>query len=455
MVDHTLRSARTGITWPALPGGADAIIMAIHSQLERSQWLPAEQLRALQMHQLESLLSHAAKTVPFQDGRLETIAGMGRGELTAEAWRRIPVMGRADIQDAGETLFSRNPPSDHGKTKEITTSGSTGRPIAVRTTTVTALYQNALNLRYHLWHERDFSATVAAIHVLGPEQMEAAGTDRELHWIGALGRGRIFFCDIRASVVEQLEWLARHQPRYILTYPSNLHALVRRSLDSGWIPPDLHHVVTLGEVLEPFQRLACEEHWKAPVTDSYSAQEVGLIAIQCPQHPHYHVQTESVFVEILDAAGEPCGPGEIGRVVVTDLHNFATPLIRYHIDDYAEVGPPCPCGRGLPVLSRIMGRTRNMLALPDGDAVWPLFYSDWLAEVAPVRQAQLVQRSLQELEMLLVVSRPPTAAEEDALRTAILTRLRHSFSLKFTYVDEISRSPGGKYEDFRSEVPIG
>ena len=453
MVDHTLRSARTGITWPALPGAADAIIMAVNSQLEQSQWLPADQLRQLQMQQLELLLSHAAKTVPFYKGRLDTLAGMGRGELTAEALRRVPVMRRADIQDAGEALFSRNPPKDHGEPKETTTSGSTGRPIAVRTTTITGLYQSALNLRYHLWHERDFSGTVAAIHVLGAEQMEAAEADRELNWIGALGSGRIAFCDIRTSVGAQLEWLARHKAKYILTYPSNLHALVRQSRESGWIPPGLHHVVTLGEVLEPFQRLACVEHWKVPVIDSCSAQEVGIIALQCPQHIHYHVQSESVLVEVLDDAGTPCEPGEVGRVVVTDLHNFATPLIRYHIDDYAEVGPPCPCGRGLPVLSRIMGRTRNMLALPDGDSVWPLFYSDWLAEVAPVRQAQLIQRSLRELEMLLVVSRPPTAAEEKALHDAILDRLRHSFSLKFTYVDDIPRSPGGKYEDFRSEVP--
>ena len=76
-------------------------------------------------------------------------------------------------------------------------------------------------------------------------------------------------------------------------------------------------------------------------------------------------------MEVLDNHGRPCKEGETGRVVLTDLHNFTMPLIRYEIGDYAEVGPPCACGRGLPVLARILGRSRNMLTLPAGDRIWP------------------------------------------------------------------------------------
>ena len=94
---------------------------------------------------------------------------------------------------------------------------------------------------------------------------------------------------------------------------------------------------------------------------------------------------ESVLVEILNDDGTPCAPGEIGRVVVTALQNFATPLIRYEVGDYAEASAPCPCGRGLPVIRRIMGRVRNLLVLPDGKKIWPAFGSRGLTEIAPIR----------------------------------------------------------------------
>ena len=177
-----------------------------------------------------------------------------------------------------------------------------------------------------------------------------------------------------------------------------------------------------------------------------------MIALQCPEHPHYHVQAESLLVEVLGSDGAPCGPGETGRLVVTPLNNFATPLIRYEIGDYAEVGEACSCGRGLPVLNRILGRVRNMATLPSGETFWPRFYSDDLAKVAPIRQVQLVPRSVHDIDVRLVVARPLTAEEEERLKSVILEYLGHPFTLGFTYVDEIPRSAGGKYEDFVSVV---
>ncbi len=140
--------------------------------------------------------------------------------------------------------------------------------------------------------------------------------------------------------------------------------------------------------------------------------------------------------------------------MVTPLHNFATPLIRYEIDDYAEVGEACPCGRGLPVLTRILGRSRNMLTLPSGEQFWPSFPSEAFMTAEPVRQVQLVQRSLEEIDVKLVAARPLSRAEQDRLRGAIGERLRHPFTLNLVFVDEIPRSASGKDEDFRSEIEI-
>ena len=184
----------------------------------------------------------------------------------------------------------------------------------------------------------------------------------------------------------------------------------------------------------------------------YSCQEVGYIALQCPDHPHYHEQSENVLVEILDAEGKPCGTGESGRVVLTDLHNFAMLLIRYDIGDFAEVGEPCACGRGLPVLNHVIGRVRGMLTLADGARIRPDFGGPYFREIADIQQNQIIQKSRDTLEVRLVVPGGLNERETDNLRQLILAQLGHPFELEFSYHEEIPRSTGGKFEDFRSEL---
>ncbi len=176
------------------------------------------------------------------------------------------------------------------------------------------------------------------------------------------------------------------------------------------------------------------------------------MAVQCPDHPWGHVQSEKILLEVLDDEGQPCPPGKLGRVVATALHNFATPLIRYELGDYGELGPACPCGRGLPVLRRIAGRERNLVVLPTGEKIFPVFDSEPVVYNLPIRQYQLIQKTLEMIEMKMVVERPLKAAEERQLREYYCRNFRYPFQFQFVYVDEIARAAGGKYEAFRSEV---
>jgi phenylacetate-CoA ligase len=147
---------------------------------------------------------------------------------------------------------------------------------------------------------------------------------------------------------------------------------------------------------------------------------------------------------------------------VTTLHNFATPLLRYELGDYAEVGGACPCGRGLPVLTRVFGRQRNMLTLPDGGQRWPTFgdsteFVAALSTLPSIEQFQVIQRSTEKLEVRLVCARPLDEVEEELVCDYLDGALGARFETTFSYYDEIPRSPGGKFEDFRSEIddPIG
>ena len=264
--------------------------------------------------------------------------------------------------------------------------------------------------------------------------------------------GTLASFDSSRTVDEQLSWLKKHKPEWLITYPSNLAALAESAREKGIDLPALKYLSTLGEVVTPRLRALCREVWGLDIADNYSCKEVNTIAMQCPDHDHYHVQSERQLVEVLDEQGRPCKPGEIGRVVVTDLHNYAMPFLRYELGDYAELGEPCPCGRTLPVLKQILGRTRNMLVLPTGEQRWPSFIiSEWAA-MGPISQLQAIQHSLTEIEVRLVLNGTMEPPEEANLLEAIRRDLGGKFKVSLTYVDHIPRSSNGKFEDFISNI---
>lgn len=439
------RSAVSGLAWPALPDSVGASLLAMHYQLAQSEWWPAPRLQVTAFRQLAVLLRHARATVP---GYAQRLAGLplDTPEALAAHWQQVPLLRRADVQAQGEALHSRAVPADHGRVIEYHTSGSTGRPLRGLETELSHFFFGALNLREHLWQRRDVRGTFAAIRTR-VDDARLSGWGRAVEAV--FETGPALTLPIHTPIDRQLDWLLANDPDYLLTHPSNLRGLLLEARARGVRPERLRGLGSFGEQLPADLRALCNEVWGLPLADVYSCEEAGYIALQCPQAPeHYHVQAENLLVEVLDAHGEPCPPGASGEVVLSTLHNFAMPLIRYAIGDFAEVGPACPCGRGLPVLRRIHGRSRNLLRLPDGSRHWPSFPAeDWLA-IAPVRQFRLRQTAAARIEVDLVTARRLTAAEQDALVHMLQRRLGYPFEVVLRPAADIRRGPGGKFEDF-------
>jgi phenylacetate-CoA ligase len=359
------KSAATGIQWPALPNPTNALLLALQYQLEQSQWWTPAQLQTQQLRQLQALLTHIKQTVPFYQQSLQSIP------LTLETFQTLPLLKRDDLQRHNKSFRSTALPKDHLPVSAARTSGSTGKPVDILNTQITELFYRALNLRNHLWHQKDFLGKLAVIRI--QSNTAQSNFSKQLEWAEAFPSGPALEFDSGQPIPIQFDWLGQQQPDYLLTYPSNLKALVQYSHAQNASLPSLHGLSTFGELVTPELRQLVRKIWGLPITDVYSSKEAGIIALQCPEYDRYHIQSESVLVEILNDSNQLCQPGEIGRVVLTPLHNYATPLIRYDIGDRAEVGSPCPCGRGLPVLDRIYGRARNMMVLPSGEKRWPGF----------------------------------------------------------------------------------
>jgi len=453
-----LKTYSAASAFPIIPPASEGQLLAALYQLEQSQWWSPEELCESQFDQLRLLCAHADREIPFYRQRFQQ-AGIGNlTRLTPEEWQRVPILTRSEFQGKETLISTTKIPAPYQVTGTISTSGSTGQPIRVSTTNLTQFLWNAFTLREHLWHDLDFSQKFAAIRYLGQKEAGHPNGAAMATWgppdALLFQTGPCSVLDSKTTTVaQQGDWLNREQPAYLVTYPSILTELLKHSLETKQRPTHLREVRLFGEAIDDDLRTLCREAWDLPLTDTYSANETGPIAHQCPSHAHYHVQAENLLVEILNDQSQPCAPGEIGRVVLTTLHNFATPLIRYAIGDFAEAGPVCPCGRGLPVLRRILGRVRNILTLPSGEKRWPNLSWGKLTRIAPVTQYQLVQKTLDHIEARLVVREKVTAEQEEAMRGVLTETLGNYFKITFLYLDSIERSPAGKFEDFKSELP--
>ncbi|CAN5854202.1 phenylacetate--CoA ligase family protein [soil metagenome] len=433
-----------GIVWPRVPAASPTAIPVIAAELERTQWFSADELASAQRAQLASLLVHAAASVPHYR------------QIDPSDVASVPILTRTGITAAGDTLLSRTYPSTHGAASAIETSRTSGAPVRLRGTGVVAAMHGAMTLRDHAWHRRDVHAHLASIRYMGGAPDADPPDGQHLRGWGAATEhlapeAPLSLLSIATTTDQQLAWLVRTNPTYLLVYPSVLDALLRAIKRTAAVVPALRQIRTLSEVLTPETRALCREVLGVPIVDTYSAQEVGYMALQCPDREDcYHVQSEHVLVEVLRDDGTPCSPGEIGRVIVTDLHNFATPILRYEIGDYAEVAAPCSCGRALPALARIVGRRRNMLVYPDGTTTWPLF-SVACREAARYEHLQLLQPS-PDMLVARVLPDGNVSVDSAALTEAIHRSLGEMFSVDVQIVSEISRTPAGKLDEFISSV---
>jgi phenylacetate-CoA ligase len=350
---------------------------------------------------------------------------------------------------AGESLFCTSWPASHGDIAATTTSGSTGEPVTVRRTGLCQLHWLACTMREHLWHGRDFGGRLAVVRASIAEPFETPDWGPPCSLLFRTGPGSAM--PPTRSVAELCDWLTKFDPDYLLVLPSILAAIVAEFAPAGKRLRRLKAIRTLSETVHPELRESTSRVLGVPIHDSYTSQECGVMATQCPEGG-YHV-SETILLEVLDDAGRPCAAGGVGRIVVTDLLNFATPLIRYEIGDYAEVGAPCACGRGLPVIRRFLGRERNLVLLPDGTRHWPTVGFHRWDEVFHVRQFQFVQVDRTTILARMSASGRPDAMQEARLTAIIQSALRHPFYIHYEWHETpLPRGPGGKFEEFLCRV---
>ena len=448
-LDH-LRSSIPSVAWPPLVQGVGALVEAYVARLEVTERLSLEAIEAGQHQQLGILAEHCVRNSPAFAKRLAaanlTVADLAQPGGLA----RLPPLTRRQLQHH-DGLFCTSVPDAHQPTGMTQTSGSTGEPTRVMRTGLNKLGHMAMTVRDHRWQRRDARGRLAAMSAHRHEVSELPDWGEPLALL--YDTGPALGLPATMAVTELHARIAEFAPQVLVTYPSVLDAMLQLIERGGRRFENLAHVRCMSEMVHPELRERTRAVLGLEIEDAYTSEEFGFLALQCPDGEGYHIMAETHIVEVVDDAGEPCAPGEWGRVLVTDLHNFATPLIRYDIGDYAVAGAPCACRRGLPRLERIMGRKRNLVVLPDGSRHWPLTGYSKYHGIAPIRHYQLIQRDLETVEMRLVVAESLSPDQEAKLRAQIQTSVGYPFEIRLTYfADTLPADPSGKREEFVSLV---
>ncbi len=412
--------------------------------LRRSQWLPREEILALQWERVRDMAAHAYAHTVFYRERFDA-AGLRPEDIRSpEDLRRLPPLEKTDIAAGPEALLADDVPASRRHRR--TTGGTTGVRILFQRDDACLGPKMAASFRHEGWAGWEPGQPMALVW---PARQDYVGYHTlRARLVNALVHRQVVLPGARLeppALDAFLGRLTRERPVMIKGFPGPLDALARRALERGLRVPAPRGVITTGEPCLPGLRRRLEEAFSAPVFDNFSSRETGMIASQCEQGGGLHVNAESLYLEF-ERDGRPVAPGEPGEILVTDLWNRGMPFLRYRLGDLAVPSEAsCPCGRGLPLLDGVTGRVGDTLIAPGGALVAQGSLVLYLVDNGPaVERLQVVQDEADHLTLRAVRGE----ASDDALRghyravIADLFGLAMRFDLEFT--DRIDPEPSGK-----------
>ncbi|MDP7023215.1 MAG: hypothetical protein QGH42_03050 [Kiritimatiellia bacterium] len=355
----------------------------------------------------------------------------------------LPVWTKDDLRKLWDHVHDAPPPGGIGHS----TGGSTGSPSKFFITRDSYEWRMAVSDRGYGWAgaaEGQRSYYVWGVSITPSSQLHRVKAGLE-HWL----QNRKYFDSFdfaEARKAECCREIEAFKPKAIVGYAGNLVDLAlyvhRNPSALKWRSES---IVTAADGLRPGQRELIEQTLGEAVFLTYGSREFMLIGAECPEHRGYHLSTDNLWVEVVDDSGQPVPPGESGRILVTDLHNMATPFIRYEIGDVGVMAAdPCPCGLPFPLLERVEGRIQERIELPGGESLTALFIPHLMKEFEWAKAYQVRQISDSEICMELITDEPLQAEKTGEIVRYLQPRVGEAMSITCRRVDSLQKSASGK-----------
>ena len=414
-----------------------------YRRLRHNERRPYEVLKAEQQAALRRMLIFAGQNVPyyrrlFRDLRFDPATFRNLDEL-----QKLPVMTKETIRQHFDELV----PAGIGRIPHIveTTGGSTGTPMKYLVSNRDRMLGGALLYRgwgyagYGLGDRMVFLAGMS-LGVTADKQLIKSVHEfaRNIRKLSTLNMGETEMRSYAAMIND-------FKPRFVRGYASSIYAFARWAMENDVQLHRPHAVFTTSEKLYPRMRETITNVFGCDVFDGYGLYDGGLTAFECPEHAGLHIDTERSVMEIVDAEGRQKETGH-GRIIATNLYNFAMPLIRYDTNDLGHViDDECACGRPHRLLKEICGRSGDFLYTPEGKAVHSLLFAYIFDELPWIKEYQVVQERLDHITIRII---PAHGFDERKLNDAreLIQRQSEAWKIDFDVVDRIEKTRAGKYK---------
>jgi phenylacetate-CoA ligase len=425
--------------------------MRILKEMLAVEQLTRSEVEELRVGRLRDFIRYTHSHVPYIYERMQQ-AGVQPADINGSAdLVRLPITTKSDIRMNRERLRSRVA----GRLIRFSTGGSTGAPLMFDLSRERIAAAMACRQRVMQWWNLSVGDPE---FTLWGSPIEVTRQDRFRNLRDRLLRTKLFSAfDMCPAVMSQyLDLLEKGGYRTIFAYPSSIYLLClharrnKRNLRRIGIKT----VFVTGEVLFPHQRELISETLNCPVADGYGGRESGFIAHECPQGG-MHIMADATIVETVDPDGRAVAEGEPGEIVVTDLYSREAPFLRYATGDIGVLSSRwCSCGRPLPLLEKIEGRTTDFVIAPDGTILHALSVIYILREIEGIEQFRVRQNAISRFHVQIVRNPRYQVESESRIRDGLRRRLRAPVEVDIEYLANLPADASGKFRQVISELDV-
>lgn len=424
--------------------------VAVRRGMDQSQYWSLPRLQELQLQRLRRLLVRAQQQVPYYR---DLFAGLDfdplRDLTSLAALARLPLLDKSVIREQGERMQA----GDAVGLARFNTGGSSGQPLIFQLGRERVSHDVAAKWRATRWWGVDIGDPEI---VVWGSPIELGAQDRARAVRDKMMRTELLpaFAMSQARLDQFLAQIRARRPRMLFGYPSSLSHIARHAQSRGQRMDDLGIKVAFvtSERLYDEQRELISRVFGCAVANGYGGRDAGFIAHQCP-HGGMHITAEDIIVEIIGPDGQPLPTGATGEIVVTHLATGDFPFIRYRTGDVGALSAtPCSCGRTLPLLQDIQGRSTDFLVAADGTVMHGLALIYILRDRPEVKAFKIVQESLTLTEVQVVLEAPLTPVLHQHLVHGVQARLGAQVTVQVRQVDAIAAEASGKFRYVVSKV---
>lgn len=421
----------------------------IFKEMEQTQWLSPEHLETLQVERLRAFMSKVAKHVPYYRNLFRDMTFDPASISSISDLARLPFLTKTVIRAHTAQLKSEIAQD----LSRFNTGGSSGEPLIFFLGNERVSHDVAAKWRATRWWDVD----------IGDPEIVVWGSPIEL---GSQGRVRqIRDSLLRTKLLPAFEMSAAKldgfvaeiramRPKMLFGYPSALAHIAQHAESRGQRMEDLGIRVAFvtSEKLYDHQRELISRIFGCKVANGYGGRDAGFIAHECPSGG-MHLTAEDIIVEIVDEAGNPVPHGTAGEIVTTHLATSDFPFIRYRTGDIGVLDDqPCACGRGLPLLKEIQGRTTDFVVAQDGTVMHGLALVYVVRDIPGVKEFKIVQETLERTRIFLVTEPPFQPESRQTIIEGFKRRLGSEVDIQIEHVESIPKEASGKFRYIVSKV---